>query len=291
VYSWDFSDGTTASGASATHSYGAPGAFTVKLSGTDSRGAVAYATRVVTSLGRMSAAPRFSCRSFSRPRSRRELLHLRGDDRLAPRHAGRRAPGLHGLARGRLRIRPHHARPWRAGDPARSPRLAAGEGRADPGRHHHTRRTLQATFAGAASTRDSSWARGLSPPTLRGFWYVRSLLLVRSRRHRHGHCLRPPAERVAAVEPRHRQHEQHADHAHTVFLGPPGSRSPPSTAGSPDLAGPAQYAARGPRCLLGSRDRLASFRHGDVLCVRRPERRGHVGRLVRSSPRRGRIRP
>lgn len=48
TYTWDFGDGTTtATGSSVGHSFGAPGAYTVTLSGIDSRGAIASATRNV----------------------------------------------------------------------------------------------------------------------------------------------------------------------------------------------------------------------------------------------------
>ena len=47
-HSWDFGDGTTASGATTSHTYAAPGAFTVTLRVMDASGAVSSTTRTVT---------------------------------------------------------------------------------------------------------------------------------------------------------------------------------------------------------------------------------------------------
>jgi N-acetylglucosamine-6-sulfatase len=48
AYTWNFGDGTpTAAGAVVNHSFGAPGTYTVTLTGVDSRGAIASATRTV----------------------------------------------------------------------------------------------------------------------------------------------------------------------------------------------------------------------------------------------------
>jgi N-acetylglucosamine-6-sulfatase len=48
AFSWDFGDGTpAASGASTSHAFGATGPFTVTLTGLDSRGSVATATRAI----------------------------------------------------------------------------------------------------------------------------------------------------------------------------------------------------------------------------------------------------
>ncbi len=47
-YAWDFGDGMPgAAGASTSHLYGVPGTYTVRLTGTDSRGAIATATRTI----------------------------------------------------------------------------------------------------------------------------------------------------------------------------------------------------------------------------------------------------
>ena len=47
-YSWDFGDGDTAGGQTATHAYSSPGSFAVTLTITDLLGRVAHATRTVT---------------------------------------------------------------------------------------------------------------------------------------------------------------------------------------------------------------------------------------------------
>jgi PKD repeat protein len=47
-YAWDFGDGTTGTGASATHAYQSAGTYTVRLTVTDSAGQKATASRAVT---------------------------------------------------------------------------------------------------------------------------------------------------------------------------------------------------------------------------------------------------
>jgi parallel beta-helix repeat protein len=47
-YSWDFGDGTMSTGPTASHTYGGPGTFTIRLTVTDSQNATAQAQRVVT---------------------------------------------------------------------------------------------------------------------------------------------------------------------------------------------------------------------------------------------------
>ena len=48
TYEWDFGDGATASGASATHTYAAPGTYTISLTATDSSGDSNTATDNIT---------------------------------------------------------------------------------------------------------------------------------------------------------------------------------------------------------------------------------------------------
>ena len=48
AFAWDFGDGTRSTGSTASHPYGLPGTYAVKLTGTDSRGAIATAVRTVT---------------------------------------------------------------------------------------------------------------------------------------------------------------------------------------------------------------------------------------------------
>jgi PKD repeat protein len=47
-YAWDFGDGATATGATASHTYAASGTFTVKLTVTDNQGATGTAQHDVT---------------------------------------------------------------------------------------------------------------------------------------------------------------------------------------------------------------------------------------------------
>jgi PKD repeat protein len=47
-YAWDFGDGATAKGVSATHTYGSSGTFAAELTVTDDRGASGTATKMVT---------------------------------------------------------------------------------------------------------------------------------------------------------------------------------------------------------------------------------------------------
>ena len=57
-YAWDFGDGSTAAGATASHSYVTEGAFAVMLRVTDDRGRVGTAAAVVTVVRSSDDAPR-----------------------------------------------------------------------------------------------------------------------------------------------------------------------------------------------------------------------------------------
>jgi PKD repeat protein len=48
AYAWDFGDGSTGAGVTASHTYAAAGDYTVKLTATDAAGATGQATKVVT---------------------------------------------------------------------------------------------------------------------------------------------------------------------------------------------------------------------------------------------------
>lgn len=56
-YAWDFGDGSTATGATAAHTYAAPGDYTVRLTVTDNDGLTGTTTRTVTASARPNQAP------------------------------------------------------------------------------------------------------------------------------------------------------------------------------------------------------------------------------------------
>ncbi len=56
-YAWDFGDGSTAAGKTATHAYSAPGVYTVTLTVTDLKGGVGTDTLTVTILGNAPPVP------------------------------------------------------------------------------------------------------------------------------------------------------------------------------------------------------------------------------------------
>ena len=144
----------------------------------------------------------------------RQLLHVRGHDRLAPR-----APvdvlltytASVGGGSGYARL---DARPRRAAGPAGDPRLAARPGSADPGRDVDARRDAHGDVLGhgldSRALPRRADVHGRSVGRRRN---VRSLLPLGADRDRHAHRLRAPAERRPALEPRAREHERRPDRA------------------------------------------------------------------------------
>lgn len=65
-YAWEFGDGATATGATATHTYAADGSYVVKLTVTDNAGATDSATREVNAAATPPANPEIAADDFSR---------------------------------------------------------------------------------------------------------------------------------------------------------------------------------------------------------------------------------
>ena len=56
-YAWDFGDGGTATGSTATHNYGAPGVYTAKLTVTDNSGLTGSITKQITATSASNLPP------------------------------------------------------------------------------------------------------------------------------------------------------------------------------------------------------------------------------------------
>ena len=285
AFSWDFGDGSPAtSGGSVMHAFGITGPFTVTLTGTDARGSVSRATRsMLVTRSTLTGASLLLPVVLETPGAGGS--YYTSEVTIASRLAGpvdvlltytASVGGGSGYARLTLGAGEQRVLSGILG-------WLRGQGLPIPADTSTRVGTLTATFSGAASTSglflgartftaDPSGGPGTFGLFYRAASGAADTLTVFGLQQNAAQRSNLALVNTSGVPIT----------LHTVFLGPDG---PDASRRRTRGLGPFGWAQintplAGGRRLVRHRDRHARLRHGDLLGLRRPERRRHLGRLV-----------